>query len=60
MNLTGIQYIILTTYQFIDVARFAILDPETGTLWIDFFPPITIVIGILPDGNLVSAGSDYD
>lgn len=36
MNLTGIQYIILNAYQFIDVARFAILDPETGTLWIDF------------------------
>jgi hypothetical protein len=60
MNLTGIQYAILNAYQFINIAQFAILDFETGTVWIDFYPPITIVIGILPDGNLVRAGNDYD
>lgn len=60
MNLTGIQYAIFNAYQFIDIIQFYILDSETGTLWVDFYPPITIVIGILPDGNLVRAGSDYD
>ncbi|AFY60661.1 hypothetical protein Syn6312_1496 [Synechococcus sp. PCC 6312] len=58
VNLTGMQYAILNAYQFIDLVEYTYRDEETGVLWVCLVGPLTIVVGIESDGQLIRGEKD--
>ncbi|MDS3860902.1 hypothetical protein RIF25_08750 [Thermosynechococcaceae cyanobacterium BACA0444] len=58
VNLTGRQYAILNTYEFLEIVQYKYLEEDTGVLSVSFYPPTLTVIGILPDGQLTRAEQD--
>ncbi len=58
MNLTGMQYAILSAYQFISLVEHTYRDEDTGVLWVCLIGPLTIVVGIEPDGQLIRGKKD--